>query len=243
MGAFADVFGWLVKHFGRSFAVVTHDAGACSRENALLVHRAQKAYVFSVKENQPTLLQTARTRLGSREESDDGVRRARARTDDRARGLLVTRELFSCKVEQDDPETEFPTARELWRVRLTKVRRNEAGKELERIVSDRYFVTNQVFSAERALKLVRLHWGIENGANWAMDMVMGEDDGSPCLTGHGLENVSWLRLLALNLVKMLRVHLPESHGEVPSYRAAARALVGALQQPPSQPSVILETLA
>jgi predicted transposase YbfD/YdcC len=230
MGWFPAVFQWLMGNFTRSFEIITYDAGACSADNARLVDAAQKGYLFSVKANQPSLLQLARQQLGSREDAGDAQREGEARTADRAQGKAVTRELFRYPLTAADAEVALPGAQELWRVRQTSVTRDAAGTELERVVSERYFVTNRTFDADQSLRLVRLHWGIENGPNWAMDEILGEDAGSPCLKGHGLENVSWLRLLTVNLLAMFRTRLPRAHGEAPSYRDAGRALKAALDQ-------------
>ena len=72
----------------------------------------------------------------------------------------------------------FPGAVQFWRV----VQRTWLG---ERLLSEevRHFITDlkaELFGAERALQLVRLHWGIENGANWTMDVALVEDDVQPC---------------------------------------------------------------
>jgi hypothetical protein len=230
MGWFPQVYAWLLENFRRSFEVLTYDAGACSAANAQVVVDSEKAYVFSVKENQPTLLKLARARLGSREDAGDASRVGEARTDDNARGKATTREVFRYALDQKEPEVSFPGACELWRVRQTVVERDDEDRELKRVVSERYFVTNRSFGADRSLQLVRLHWGVENGPNWAMDVVMGEDAGSPCQKGHGLENVSWLRLLTTNLLALVRARLPRAHGEAPSYRDAGRALKKALEQ-------------
>jgi hypothetical protein len=48
--------------------------------------------------------------------------------------------------------------------------------------SQRYFVMSILTGAltrDEKLALVRLHWGIENGCLWTLDVVLGEDDGDP----------------------------------------------------------------
>jgi hypothetical protein len=36
------------------------------------------------------------------------------------------------------------------------------SRKSKRTIEDRYFVTNRMLKAEKALRLVRLHWGIES---------------------------------------------------------------------------------
>jgi hypothetical protein len=229
MASFAEIFKFTLEHFGRSFEVVTSDAGTTSRENVQLVHAAQKAYLFALKDNQPTACLAARSRLGCQEEPGDSQRTGEVQTYDRARGKDIVRELFRVAVTADDPEVDFAGVRQLLRVRQTSTERNDQGQVLSRSVEDRYFIVNQVFSAQCALKLVRLHWGIENGANWTMDLMLFEDDGSPCAQGEGVVVTAWLRVMAYNLAAMFRTRLPRTHGEKPSWERAQKLLEDALR--------------
>lgn len=210
---FPRTFRFLLKHFRRSFEFVTYDAGAASRENARLVHEANKAYVFAVKGSQPRVFAAAKSRLGTKDAPGDEALSGKHRSVEREDGADVTRELFSCPVDAEDPELEFPGARQLWRVRKTVVRKLPSGRA-ETSVEDRYFITNRVLRADLALTIVRLHWGIENGPNWTLDVVFGEDDGAPCETGNGIVVTSWLRLLAYNLTSIWRRHLKPVRDEV-----------------------------
>ena len=47
---------------------------------------------------------------------------------------------------------------------------------------------------------IRGHWGIENNLHWQLDMTFREDE-SRIRTGHGAENFSRLRRMALNILK------------------------------------------
>ena len=241
---FPGIFNFAQENFGRSFEVVTSDAGANSRENAELVHEAQKAYVFAIKGNQPTVHQAARSRLGCWEAPGDNKLVGEAKTYDRAQGMDVVREIFRIQLDTPDPEVDFAGARQLWRVRQTSTKHDDDGKLVKRSIEDRYFIVNRVFNGERALKLVRLHWGIENGSNWTLDMKLLEDDGSPCEQGQGVVVTAWLRMLAYNLVAMFRSRLPEAHGEVPSWDRAHKFLEDALRGLPwAGEEEVLSTLA
>jgi hypothetical protein len=50
-----------------------------------------------------------------------------------------------------------------------------------------------------------MHWSIENGCNWTMDVVLGEDDSQPCQASKdSIETVSWLRVIGYNAVSAWR---------------------------------------
>ena len=154
----------------------------------------------------------------------DQVISERCLTEERADGATIRRELFRCPAQADDPEIEFPGARQLVRARQTTTRALPSGRT-EVSVEDRYFVTNRVFAAAPALKLVRLHWGIENGPNWTCDVVLDEDAGAPCETGRGIVITSWLRLVAYNVLAIWRHKLPPARDEkIASWKRAALAL-------------------
>ena len=90
----------------------------------------------------------------------------------------------------------------MWRVKQTTEKPNG---EVE--VENRTFVTSLPWdrlSGQEILRLVRLHWGVENGCHWTMDVVLGEDTRFWCTKGKALRMLSWLRLLAYNALRFLR---------------------------------------
>jgi predicted transposase YbfD/YdcC len=48
--------------------------------------------------------------------------------------------------------------------------------------------------------VIRSHWGIENELHWCLEVTFHEDD-SPLRKGDGAQNFSFLRRLALTLLK------------------------------------------
>jgi hypothetical protein len=45
-----------------------------------------------------------------------------------------------------------------------------------------------------------MHWGIENGLHWVLDVAFRED-ANKTRVGHAGENLGWLRRVALSLLK------------------------------------------
>ena len=96
----------------------------------------------------------------------------------------------------------WESARQVWRVKQT-TEHDDGRCEVE----NRYFVTNLAWgrlTAAEVLAAVRLHWGVENGCHWTLDVVLGEDRHPWCTQGRALRMLSWLRLLAYNALRMLR---------------------------------------
>jgi hypothetical protein len=188
----------LASQFPKLFRIITGDANFASRAAAQLVLGLKRDYVFAIKENRPTAFAAAKAAL-----CDVEVHSA---TDERAHGQRVTRELRRAPVPGGFDG--FPGALEFWSVK--QLRENPCGsKECE----ERFFVVSlgpEALTDDERLRLVRLHWQIENGPNWTLDMVLDEDQASPCKVGHGVAVVSWLRLLAYNLLSVFRSHLPQT---------------------------------
>jgi len=192
---FGDVAARVVKAFPKLFRIISVDAGMTSRDNALKVIQLGKDYLFAIKGNAGRIHERAQELLANQP--------VVARTEERQHGKLVTRELRRCQAPAD---CDYEGARELFSV--TQIRRR--GKEVEQ--ESRYFLSSSKPASlpdERALTLVRLHWGIENGPNWAMDMMWGEDTRGPCMQAQGVLAMSWLRILAYNITATVRAHLPK----------------------------------
>lgn len=62
----------------------------------------------------------------------------------------------------------------------------------------RYYLLSAPFSAERFGDVMRGHWGIENRVHWILDLAFANDQRRVRI-GHGAENLSRLRRLALNI--------------------------------------------
>ena len=178
-------------------ATVTIDAIGCQKAIARQITDAGGHYVLAVKDNQKTLHRKVRTELDDliRRRFED-VRYDRDESTDAGHGRIETRrvwvtdELSWLKQAGDWPG-------------LTSVVVVECDREVighSRSVERRYYISSLKPDAQRLAEAIRGHWGIENGLHHVLDVSFHEDD-SRIRTGHGPENVSRLRRIALNLLK------------------------------------------
>lgn len=119
-------------------------------------------------------------------------------------------------------DTTFPGATQFIGIRQIRIS-VDGGTECE----DRVYITSvpwRELSPKQLLKLVRLHWKTENGANWTTDVILEEDVRRPCNKGFGPSVVSWLIVLAYNLIAVFRAHLPKKDG-LPQSWERARELI------------------
>jgi predicted transposase YbfD/YdcC len=176
-------------------ALVSIDALGCQKEIASQVLAAGGDYLLAVKENQPTLhadivaafeAACASNFVGLKHDSFGTEGRAHGRYEERVYTVLYDPEGLSTKEE--------------WQglgaiVRVLR-RRREGDKESEEVA---HYISSSRAGAEVLGGGVRLHWGIENGCHWVLDVVFGED-GCRTRTGHAAENLAWLRKIALSLL-------------------------------------------
>ena len=71
------------------------------------------------------------------------------------------------------------------------------GKETK---EERYYISSLKGDATQANRAIRKHWAIENSLHWVLDVTFNEDD-CRVRTGHGPENLSIVRRIALNKLK------------------------------------------
>ena len=207
MGVFPSFFAGLMSTYGgraNLFDVVTADAGFCSERNARIVDDAGKGYWISLKDNQPELRREAeRVLLAQARRCEPEAQTAWE--SDSSRGW-IRRQLW---------RTEEMAAWAPWthlrQVVLVRVLARTGRDGPERVLEDRYYVTNLVrgrLDGAAMLRLVRAHWRIENDLHGALDIQWQEDHGRWVQRGNGLPVTSLLRVLAYNLLSLMRaVHL------------------------------------
>jgi predicted transposase YbfD/YdcC len=189
--------------------VVTADALHTHREHAdWLVAEKHADYLFTVKANQPTLLDRCEGLAWHNVPELD-------RTRDHAHGRVEIRTLKAVSVRGFG----FPHAAQVLQV-TRKVRYRRTGRR--RKTQTVYAVTSLTHaqaSPARLADLIRGHWGIENGLHYVRDVALGED-ASQVRTGSGPQVMACLRNLVIgalnragpvNLAAALRRHGRDPH--------------------------------
>jgi len=178
--------------------VVTIDALGCQEKIVTKVCDRGGEYVLAVKENQPKLEQDVREFFEWAERAAVAERPVieTSETIDREHG----REERRVASVSSDVEWIRGLGKK-WKgiktiVQIEAWRSEGAEQSYER----RYYISSLEADAGRLNRLVRDHWGIENGLHWCLDIAFREDD-NRVRTGHAAENFAILRHLAMNLLK------------------------------------------
>jgi len=172
---------------------VTVDAGGAYVEIAGAVVNGGGDYAIALKENQPTLYKEAVKSfqeweerhfegVDCYEESNHGHGRQERRT---YRTVSVTDEKLLLK---------WPG---LQTFVMGLFQRTVGGKTTE--YRRYYFSSLACDDVERLGRILRKHWSIENNLHWVLDVSFGED-ANRTRRGHGAENLSILRRVALSIL-------------------------------------------
>lgn len=183
----------LLTDYGRTdlLEVISIDAGMVSKKNAAEIVGLMLDYIMALKGSQPRLFSIA-------EEMFQLVSPTLV-TKELYNGKQVTRTLFRAVPETTIKEWEH--LQEIWKIQ-TITEDSKSGKIIEEV---RYFMTSlapSVLSNSQVLEAIRMHWGIENNANWVFD-VLWQEDTAPW-TSRAMKFVAYLRMMAFNIIQRLK---------------------------------------
>jgi len=179
---------WLLEALSIKGSLVSIDAMGTQREIARAIRDMGADYLLAVKGNQPTLHEALEGAfVGRWDEVHNAVQTGHGR-----QVFQIYRTLAN--TGEVDTATWIDCAM-LGRVDSVRVVDGKASP-----VETRYYISSRTLSTADFAAAVRDHWAIENRLHWILDMSFNEDQ-SRIRKGHGAENFSRLRRIALNLLQ------------------------------------------
>ncbi len=209
MGIFASFYADLKRTYGRAnlFELLTMDAGFTSEENARLVDEDGKGYWMALKQNQPELWAEARRILIPLSLTQEPEAQTHWECDS-SRGWIC-QQLW--RTTEMAGWGKWSHLRQVVMIRVLQAPGSPHGPSPRqgpiRILEERFYVTNLVrgrLDGEQMLRVARAHWRIENNLHGALDIQWQEDHGRWVRRGNGLAVSALLRVIAYNLMVMLR---------------------------------------
>ena len=176
---------------------VTIDAAGCQKEIAGAVVTGGGDYVLALKDNHPTLHERVAEHFleWTAEEGVGAVRRHRRV--ERGHGRTETRETFAAPVPEGLVAAgSWPGLASVVMVIRESVD-HATGKSTDEV---RYFISSLPARVKRLADIVRLHWGIENGLHWVLDVAFNEDRMRQ-RDRNGVENLALLNRLAVSVLR------------------------------------------
>ena len=171
---------------------ITADALLTQRAFATyLVEKRQAHYHFTVKGNQPTLLQDI-VRYFEERQAPDFVEATAL-----GHGRIETRKIWTTQAL--NAYLEFPHVRQAFVIERERIEKTTGTRSLELAYGITSCPPDQA-TPQQVLQANRGHWSIENSCHYILDWNWDEDR-SRIRTKYGPENVSRLRRLAISLIK------------------------------------------
>ncbi len=171
---------------------ITADALLTQRKfAAYLVEDRQAHYHFTVKGNQPHLLEDVALYFEQRQEPDFVLGPSLEH------GRIETRKIWTTCALND--YLDFPHVGQAFVVERERLEK-KTGKDTTELA---YGITSrppEQADAQQVLKTNRGHWSIENSCHYIIDWNFDEDR-SRIRTGHGPENITRLRRFAVGIIK------------------------------------------
>jgi predicted transposase YbfD/YdcC len=182
---------------------VTIDAMGCQRAIAAQIVEKRGHYVLSVKENHPTLHEHIEGFFAdagrTQRPIDDPAPRVETHQEvDAGHGRVETRTCwFSRDLSWVDARAEWAGLDGIAMVMRERHDKRTGKTSMERAY---FIVSHPRATAGTVARVIRDHWGIENGLHWALDMTFNEDQ-SRVRARHAAQNLAVLRHLVMNLLR------------------------------------------
>jgi predicted transposase YbfD/YdcC len=180
-------------------AVITVDALNTQKSIAAQIVDAGGDYVMALKDNHPTLFDRVVRNVDDLIlERFKDVPHTAADDTDAGHGRIDRRQVHATDRIAwltDEQRAEWAGLRSV--AVVTATRKLDDGT-VQRF--RRYYLTSLPPDAKELGRLIRNHWGIENGQHWCLDVGFREDQ-SRVRADHGDENLAAVRRIALNLLK------------------------------------------
>jgi len=196
-GFFQAVLQSLTDTYGSLFKMVTYDAGANSKANALFVHLKGLFYLFALKNDQPTLFNRAVKLLAHL-----GPELANAVSDETLSGKRVIRRGWA--TTQMSGFHRWSHLQTVLRVECLSLN-PKTGAFIS--CCNRYFLSNaplETLTPDQWLLVIRSHWAVENNCHNTFDKIFQEDKRPYILVPNGMIIVMLLRRIAYNLLSLFR---------------------------------------
>jgi predicted transposase YbfD/YdcC len=178
--------------------IVTIDSIGTQRVIAQQLAAQGADYVLALKANQPQLYGAVETFFNEAErEAWRGSPHGYLETREQGHGRVEVRQHWTVTdpelVAYLNPRHAWPGLASVGKV----IRERRLPEKTQREVT--YYLSTLDGDVATFARVIRAHWGIENGQHWVLDIAFREDE-SRVRTGHAAENFGILRRIALNLL-------------------------------------------
>lgn len=171
--------------------LVSIDAMGCQRAIAEKILARKADYLLAVKGNQPSLYQAIQGAFIDHKDQIVHVEQV-----EQGHGRIVAQRCSVLPATGIVSASDWPDCAVI--ARIDSVRQVK-GKPLG--MEQRYYIASRDLAPAEVAEAVRSHWGIENQLHWVLDVTLKED-ASTVRKDHAPENLSLVKKIVLNLLRM-----------------------------------------
>jgi predicted transposase YbfD/YdcC len=175
--------------------IITIDAMGTQTAIATQIYNANADYVLALKANHPTLHgQVLAWFEQARVLNFEGIVFSYDERVEKGHHRLEKRQVWTVPISQFPPlhqQADWLGLQTVVMVVRSRHLWNKTTREVQ------FYLTSLHSEAILLGRAIRLHWGVENGLHWTLDVTF-EEDACRVRSGHAPHNLAWLRRIALN---------------------------------------------
>lgn len=177
-------------------AIITIDAAGAQKKIVEKIRDLEGDYVIALKGNQGHLHDEAQNFFEqARAIQYEGCDCTVVQSIEKGHGRVEEREVVVTSL------LDWLDCREDWRDLKTLIEISTRRQEKRKVSMERrYYFSNLTMTAEKAMRIIRSHWSIENYLHWAMD-VLFKEDACTVSTGNAAENFALFRRMAQSVLQ------------------------------------------
>lgn len=176
--------------------IVTIDAMGTQANIAQAIRERGADYVLAVKDNQPILADSVRDFFALFKAAPEKTPHTVAATVEKDHGRLETRRCYAFdQLACLHRAEQWPGLKSFAVIESERLANGKLTTEL------RFYISSLPAEAARLAYAVRQHWKVENCLHWCMDVAFA-DDQMRARTGHAAHNLTVLKQLTLNLIRL-----------------------------------------